>query len=173
MAESGEPLPEPSVDSVGVTVYTIPTDAPEADGTYAWKSTTLVLVEVGAAGRVGTGWTYGPAAVARIVADMLREVVVDRSVWDTTGSFAAMVAAIRNVGRPGVASCAISAVDTALWDLKARLLQLPLSALLGRVREEVAVYGSGGFTTYDETQLTPLSSSSTPTAATAASRRCG
>ncbi len=113
-----------------------------------------MLVEVGAAGRVGTGWTYGPAAVARIVADMLREVVVDRSVWDTTGSFAAMVAAIRNVGRPGVASCAISAVDTALWDLKARLLQLPLSALLGRVREEVAVYGSGGFTTYDETQLT-------------------
>ena len=43
----------------------------------------------------------------------------------------------------------ISAVDVALWDLKARLLELPLHRLLGAVRNEVPIYGSGGFTTYD------------------------
>ena len=64
-----------------------------------------------------------------------------------------MVKAVRNAGRPGVVGYAISAVDVALWDLKARLLDLPLHRLLGAVRDEVPVYGSGGFTTYDEPQL--------------------
>ena len=50
-------------------------------------------------------------------------------------------------GRPATP---ISAVDIALWDLKARLLDLPLHRLLGAVRSEVPVYGSGGFTTYDD-----------------------
>jgi L-alanine-DL-glutamate epimerase-like enolase superfamily enzyme len=61
--------------------------------------------------------------------------------------------AVRNVGYPGVASSAISAVDIALWDLKARLLGLALSTLLGRVRERVPVYGSGGFTSYTPEQM--------------------
>ena len=43
----------------------------------------------------------------------------------------------------------------ALWDLKARLLDLPLHRLLGAVRDEVPVYGSGGFTTYDEHSWPP------------------
>ena len=64
-----------------------------------------------------------------------------------------MAKAVRNVGRPGTVGYAISAVDVALWDLKARLLGLPLHRLLGAVRDEVPVYGSGGFTTYDEDQL--------------------
>ena len=45
---------------------------------------------------------------------------------------------------------AISAVDIALWDLKARLLGCPLAGLLGRARDAVPVYGSGGFTSYDD-----------------------
>jgi L-alanine-DL-glutamate epimerase-like enolase superfamily enzyme len=64
-----------------------------------------------------------------------------------------MVAAIRNQGRPGVASMAIAAVDVALWDLKARLLDLPLASLLGAARRAVPVYGSGGFTSYDRDRL--------------------
>jgi L-alanine-DL-glutamate epimerase-like enolase superfamily enzyme len=59
-----------------------------------------------------------------------------------------MVDSVRNVGRPGIASTAISAVDVALWDLKARLLELPLVRLLGGDRRSVPVYGSGGFTSY-------------------------
>jgi L-alanine-DL-glutamate epimerase-like enolase superfamily enzyme len=72
---------------------------------------------------------------------------------DVAGAQDAMCRAVRNAGRPGIASCAISAVDLALWDLKARLLQLPLARLIGSVRDEVPVYGSGGFTTYHDTHL--------------------
>jgi L-alanine-DL-glutamate epimerase-like enolase superfamily enzyme len=65
---------------------------------------------------------------------------------DILGAWLAMVHAIRNLGRPGVASMAIDAVDNALWDLKARLLGPPLAVFFGRVRDRVPVYGSGGFT---------------------------
>lgn len=64
-----------------------------------------------------------------------------------------MVSRVRNLGRPGVVSMAISAVDIALWDLKARVLNLPLITLLGAVRESVPIYGSGGFTSYTDAQL--------------------
>lgn len=64
-----------------------------------------------------------------------------------------MVHSIRNLGRPGISSMAISAVDIALWDLKAKLLHLPLVKLLGAVRASIPVYGSGGFTSYSDDQL--------------------
>src|SRR5487761_1397623 len=140
------------ITGVEAAVYVIPTDAPEADGTLAWTETTLVLVTAYADGEVGTGWTYGAAAAAGVVTDMLAGAVRGRSEFDTGGANEAMARAVRNVGRGGVAATAISAVDVALWDLKARLLGLPVADLLGRVRQQVPVYGSGGFTSYDEQQ---------------------
>jgi L-alanine-DL-glutamate epimerase-like enolase superfamily enzyme len=65
-----------------------------------------------------------------------------------------MVRAVRNVGRPGVAATAVSAVDLALWDLKARVIGRPLWRLLGAHRDAVPIYGSGGFTTYSDAELT-------------------
>jgi L-alanine-DL-glutamate epimerase-like enolase superfamily enzyme len=142
------------IESVDAAAYTVPTESPEADGTLTWTATTLVVVRVRAAdGTVGTGWTYGAAAGAAMVEDELAALVRDRSALDVTGIFDAMVKHVRNIGRPGVAGYAISAVDVALWDLKARILGLPLHRLLGAVRESVPVYGSGGFTAYDESQL--------------------
>ena len=64
-----------------------------------------------------------------------------------------MVAACRNLGRPGVASMAVAAVDTALWDLKARLLGLSLATTLDAARRTVPIYGSGGFTSYPDQVL--------------------
>src|SRR5262249_54382791 len=64
-----------------------------------------------------------------------------------------MVGAVRNIGWRGIAACAISAVDVALWDLKAQLVGLPLVSLLGMERERVPVYGSGGFTSYPNDRL--------------------
>ncbi|MFY9915422.1 MAG: enolase C-terminal domain-like protein [Nocardioidaceae bacterium] len=141
------------VDAVDASAYTIPTDAPEGDGTLTWNSTSMVVVRVRSGDVVGTGWTYAPAACVAIVDGLLSDVVVGADVMDVGASWRAMVVAIRNAGRPGVVSCAISAVDVALWDLKARLLETPLHRLLGAVRDEVDVYGSGGFTTYDDSQL--------------------
>jgi L-alanine-DL-glutamate epimerase-like enolase superfamily enzyme len=64
-----------------------------------------------------------------------------------------MVHGIRNLGRPGVSSMAIAAVDVALWDLKARILDVSLVTLLGAAHDAVPVYGSGGFTSYSIEQL--------------------
>jgi L-alanine-DL-glutamate epimerase-like enolase superfamily enzyme len=144
---------EPRVDSVDVAAYTVPTDAPEGDGTLAWTSTTLVLVRVRAGGRTGVGWTYGSTGCVPVITDDLAGVVTGRDPLDVTGAFDAMVKSVRNSSRPGLVGYAISAVDVALWDLKARLLGLPLHRLLGSVREHVPVYGSGGFTTYDDARL--------------------
>jgi L-alanine-DL-glutamate epimerase-like enolase superfamily enzyme len=141
------------ITSVSPVVYSVPTDAPEADGTLTWDATTIVLVEVRAGDVVGTGWTYGSAACATAIRELLTDVVVGRDALDVGGAFDAMVKAVRNAARQGAIGYAISAVDVALWDLKARLLDLPLHRLLGAVREDVPVYGSGGFTSYDDEQL--------------------
>src|SRR5581483_4875870 len=60
---------------------------------------------------------------------------------------------VRNIGSRGVAACAIAAVDMALWDLKAKLLDISLADLLGLRREAAPCYGSGGFTSYDDQRL--------------------
>src|SRR5690349_6084844 len=143
---------QPEIRDVAAEVYVIPTDAPEADGTLAWDKTTLVLVTVQAGDQEGTGWTYAAGAAASVVTDVLAGAVRGRSAFDIPGASEAMAREVRNIGRPGVAATAISAVDVALWDLKARLLGLPVTDLLGRARQHVPVYGSGGFTSYDEQQ---------------------
>jgi len=141
------------VDAVTAAVYQIPTDAPEADGTISWTSTTMIVVRAHADGRIGTGWTYGAAAAGSLINDKLAAIVTGRDAMDVMGSYDAMSRAARNLGRLGIAACAISAVDVALWDLKARLLDLRLARLLGQVRDGVPIYGSGGFTSYDDAQL--------------------
>jgi L-alanine-DL-glutamate epimerase-like enolase superfamily enzyme len=142
-----------TIDRLDVSVYTVPTEEPESDGTFTWTETTVVVVEPSAGGRTGLGFTYGTGACATLIHDVLEPVVLTSDPMDITGVWAAMVAAVRNVGRPGVASMAIAAVDVALWDLKAKLLDLPLARLLGAVRDEVPVYGSGGFTSYTNDEL--------------------
>jgi L-alanine-DL-glutamate epimerase-like enolase superfamily enzyme len=64
-----------------------------------------------------------------------------------------MVRAIRNLGWPGLSATAISALDVALWDLKAKLLGVCVADLLGRARDAVPIYGSGGLTSYPERRL--------------------
>jgi L-alanine-DL-glutamate epimerase-like enolase superfamily enzyme len=135
------------------SAYKVPTDAPESDGTLEWNSTTLVLVEIEAGGQHGIGYSYADKATQVLIRDVLADAIEGRDAMDIPGVWWAMAAAVRNVGRRGVASMAISAVDNALWDLKAKLLDVPLVKLLGAVREAIPVYGSGGFTSYSDAQL--------------------
>ncbi|MBA3620731.1 MAG: mandelate racemase [Euzebyales bacterium] len=143
-----------TVERLDVSVYTIPTLKPESDGTLAWDRTTVVVVEAVSGTVTGLGFSYATPACATVIHDVLESVVVGTDPMDPPGTWQAMVDAIRNLGRPGVVSMAIAAVDTALWDLKARLLQLPLARLLGMVRSSVPVYGSGGFTSLPIAELT-------------------
>jgi len=142
-----------AVERVEVSAYTVPTDSPESDGTLRWDSTTMVLVEARGGGERGLGYTYGDVAAGTLIESKLAEVVEGRDALSPQGSWAAMQHALRNAGKPGIGSMAMAAVDVALWDLKARLLGLPLADLLGRYREAVPVYGSGGFTSYTLARL--------------------
>lgn len=141
------------IESIDVSAFVIPTATPESDGTLEWDSTTLVLVDVAGGGKRGIGYTYADVATARLISDRLRAIVVGKDALDIPGVWSSMRRAIRNLGRPGICSMAISAVDTALWDLKAKLLDVPLATLFGEVRASIPVYGSGGFTSYSVAQL--------------------
>jgi len=145
--------PMPCIEDMRVAAFIIPTETPERDGTLEWEATTLVLVEVDAGGVTGIGYTYASRAAGAVMGDVLKKTVIGGCAMDVSGMWQAMRKAVRNVGLPGVAAAAISAVDSALWDLKARLLGLPLVSLLGAVRPSLPIYGSGGFTNYSLDQL--------------------
>jgi L-alanine-DL-glutamate epimerase-like enolase superfamily enzyme len=143
----------PTIDELRVSVFTVPTEEPESDGTLTWNATTVVVVEPSAANVTGVGFSYATGACARLINDVLRDVVIGQDALDVARNWSTMVRSIRNFGRPGVASMAIAAVDCALWDLKAKLLDVPLVKLLGQVHDTVPVYGSGGFTSYSDEEL--------------------
>jgi L-alanine-DL-glutamate epimerase-like enolase superfamily enzyme len=144
----------PRIDAIEARAYTIPTDQPESDGTLAWHATTIVVVHARGGGRTGLGYTYAAPAAAGVVADKLADVVVGRDAMQTGAAWSAMLGAIRNLGQTGIAAMAVSAVDVALWDLKARLLDRAVVDVLDAVHDRIAIYGSGGFCSYTDEQLT-------------------
>jgi len=147
------PASESKIERVEVAVYKIPTDSPEADGTYAWDSTKIVIVQLTAGGKAGIGFTYADAATGRLIKEHLADIVRGGDAMQVPTLWTRMVQTIRNLGRPGIGSMAIAAVDCALWDLKAKLLCVPLVTLLGAARPAAPVYGSGGFTSYSIDKL--------------------
>ena len=137
-----------------VTALRIPTDNPEeSDGTAVWDSTGVLIVELTAANRTGLGFSYTTTPAALAAKDLIEKAVLGKSAFDIPAIHSALDIQVRNWGRPGLVSTAISAVDTCIWDLKARLLNRPLLTILGKVRDEIPAYGSGGFTSYTEKQL--------------------
>lgn len=142
------------IEKVEVSAYAVPTDGPESDGTLEWNKTTIVVVEIQGGRAQGLGYTYADTSTAKLIHDLLAEEIQGRDAMDIEGIWFSMVRAIRNLGRPGIASMAISAVNIALWDLKAKLLDMPVVKLLGAGRDAIPVYGSGGFTAYSIEQLT-------------------
>ncbi len=143
----------PVIEGIRVSAYTFPTKTPESDGTLEWDDTTIVIVEVSAGGEVGLGYSYADAATARLIDHLLAPKLKGFDALANGGAWQLMTTAIRNLGRPGISSMAIAAVDNALWDLKGKLLKAPVATLLGLSRTEVMAYGSGGFTSYSEAEL--------------------
>ena len=141
------------IERLETSCFTIPTDEPESDGTLEWDSTTIVIVEAVAGGKRGLGFTYAPEAAAKVVDGQLADVVKRRDPDDVAALWLEMGAQLRNAGRPGIAHCALSAVDLALWDLRARLHGVALATLLPPVHDRVPVYGSGGFCSYSDERL--------------------
>jgi len=136
-----------------VTAYEIPTDEPESDGTREWDSTTIVMVEAFNGSERGVGYTYGDRSVATLIESKLAPLATGSDAIHPSEIWAEMRRELRNAGQQGVGAMAISAVDIALWDLKARLMGVSLADALPRLRDAVPVYGSGGFTSYDDRRL--------------------
>ncbi len=141
------------IDRVRVCVARVPTDGAESDGTLRWDGTTVVLCEIASGPRVGLGYTYASRAAAVVIHETLRPCLVGADPGAIGSLWIAMRRAVRNIGEPGVASMAISAVDIALWDLLGQRLATPLYRLLGACRGAVRAYGSGGFTSYSSERL--------------------
>ncbi len=144
------------VENVAVHAFEFPVDGPdgqEQDGTLTWSSTVLVLVEAVAGGVTGLGYTYGDVATAVLVESKLAPLVTGMDALAPATAWRAMFTELRNAGQPGIGAMAVSAVDIALWDLKARLTGEPLYRALPGFRDEVAVYGSGGLTNYPLSRL--------------------
>lgn len=142
-----------AVDEVRASAYQIRTDAPESDGTLAWDSTVLVVAQVRSGDTSGLGYTYAHQSAASLINDKLAGLVRGRDALDVRAANAAMVHEVRNLGATGLVSMAISAVDIAMWDLKARLLDVPMVVAVDAVHEATPVYGSGGFTSYNDAAL--------------------
>ena len=138
------------IEKVQVSAYRIPTDGPESDGTLKWDHTTIVLVELVAADINAIGLHLCRPATAKLIQSLLANELLGTNAAAIPARFADMVHAIRNLGRPGICAMAISAVDIALWDLKAKALGQSLASLLGQARDRIEIYGSGGFTSYSE-----------------------
>jgi L-alanine-DL-glutamate epimerase-like enolase superfamily enzyme len=146
-------MPEVPIERLQARAFEVPTDRPEADGTISWSSTTLVLVEAFGGGNSGIGYSYTDRSAVGLVAGKLADTVQGKDAFAPQAAWLAMQRSVRNLGREGLAATAISAVDTALYDLKARLMQVPLVQLLGSYRVAVPIYGSGGFTSYSDDEL--------------------
>ncbi|GAB0114558.1 enolase C-terminal domain-like protein [Acidisoma sp. C75] len=141
------------IAGVAAKAYTIPTDKPEADGTLSWDKTTIVIVSITAGGETGLGYTYADQSLVGLITGKLAALLEGEDAMAIRRLWMKLRGAVRNLGRSGLAACAISAIDTALWDLKAKLLGLPLCRLLGQAHDEIMIYGSGGFTSYDDATL--------------------
>ena len=141
------------IKELNVSAYKIPTDTPESDGTIEWNSTTLILVEINAGEKRGIGYSYADISSAYFIDKHLKGIVIGKNAMDIPWILKSMSDSVRNSGNCGIVAMAISAVDNALWDLKAKILELPLALLLGKVRDDFPIYGSGGFTSYSIQRL--------------------
>ncbi|GAA5113833.1 enolase C-terminal domain-like protein [Haloechinothrix salitolerans] len=147
---------ETPIDAVEVHAFTLPTDGPggvEQDGTLEWDSTTMVLVVLQGGGERGIGYTYGDLAVAPLIHGTFAPLALGADALAPPSLWRRLHDVLRNKGRSGIGGMALSAVDIAAWDLKARLLGLPLFRALPSYHDAVPVYGSGGFTNYSTERL--------------------
>lgn len=151
---NGVHIHDTHIHGVDVASYRFPTDQLEADGTFAWDATEMVVVRLSAGDATGLGYSYTAARpAALLITDKLAPVLRNADPMNIPDLWLRLNQTLRNIGRPGLGLMALAAVDTALWDLKAKLLKVSLTDLWGSARQGVPVYGSGGFTTYSDERL--------------------
>jgi L-alanine-DL-glutamate epimerase-like enolase superfamily enzyme len=145
------------IAAVDVHLVALPVAAGFADATRKVECVGYTIVRVRTdQGLEGIGLTYhevGGEATRSLIQYDIAPKIIGRDPMDTEVIWNELFNYLRGVGRKGLTFCAISAVDIALWDLKGKILDLPLYRLLGGGRTKVPVYASGGWTSYDDDEL--------------------
>ncbi len=138
-----------SIVEMRAAVVPVKLPEPFAAGRWVLEAMYNVVAEVkSASGSFGLGYAFvfretdGQTILSAI--NGLREVVVGRDPLDTMAVQGDLRAAINFLGASGPAMSAVGAIDLALWDLKGKLLQLPVHALLGSTKTRIPAYASGG-----------------------------
>jgi len=119
--------------------------------TFSRRETTLVSVET-SAGIQGWGEAYGPSRpIAAAVTDFFTPLLCGRDPLDTEALWHLLYARSIDYGQKGTLLAAISALDIAFWDIKARFAGLPLYRLLGGAETEaLPCYATGFYFTEGE-----------------------
>ena len=145
------------ISKVQVHLVSTPVTAGFADATRQVETIGFTIVRLTTdQGLEGFGITYhevgGEAAKALIERNMAPR-LMGRDPFETEVIWSEMAGYMRGIGRKGLMFCALSAVDIALWDLKGKIVGLPLYKLLGGAERRIPVYASGGWTSYSDEQL--------------------
>ncbi|MFO1151899.1 MAG: mandelate racemase/muconate lactonizing enzyme family protein [Alsobacter sp.] len=146
-----------AIRQIDIHLVAAPVPAGIADATRQVETIGFLLVRVTTdQGLEGIGVTYhevGGEATRELIRHDIAPRLMGRDPLETEAIWQELYHYLRGVGRKGLTFCALSAVDIALWDLKGKIVGLPLHRLLGGQRTRVPVYASGGWTSYDDDRL--------------------
>lgn len=141
----------PVIESVSVCIARVPLDQPVTFSTRRVTAREYCLVRVRSTDGVeGLGYCYAVNSAGRLlsvaVTDLLAAKLVGQDSHRVEGLWTDMYQEALLVGRVGAVMRALSALDTALWDLNARSAKLPLYRFLGaKSLDRVPAYASGGY----------------------------
>ena len=145
------------IKDVKVHLVSMPITAGFADATRKVEMIGYTIVRVTTEdGIEGFGVTYhevGGEATKVLIEKNIAPRLIGKDPFETEVIWQDMFQYLRGVGRKGLMFCALSAVDIALWDLKGKIIDMPLYRLFGGNQTEIPVYGSGGWTSYDDDEL--------------------
>lgn len=135
------------IEGLESAYWRLPLDAMGDAGHGAIDSMELVAVKLRAGGLEGHGYAYtigrGGRALRALIDHDLAPLLAGQDASDIAALWRLMWQRLLYVGRGGLASFAIAAVDIALWDLRGLLERKPLHALFGAKAREIPAYGSG------------------------------
>jgi L-alanine-DL-glutamate epimerase-like enolase superfamily enzyme len=146
------------IRDVKTTLLSVPLKNPIADSTHTLNAIDWILVDVYAeGGLVGSShmltFDYGRELLCGIVDYELKRVVVGMDATLIASVWQACWERVEYIGQTGVAAWGLAAINIALWDLLGKSLNCSVSRLLGGCREQVPIYGSGGWLSYSMEQL--------------------
>jgi len=132
--------------------YNYPPGFEIRDAKYSLMHRECIIVEAqGDDGNIGLGEAITipgpPVSTSTVITQELAPRLIGQDPFDRERLWHEMYYGSYQHGRKGLLIIALSALDTAIWDLCARSLGLPLYKLLGGFRNRVPAYASGGFYT--------------------------